>query len=140
MEALAEGWRYELSHFGIDSVIIEPGAFPTTDFGKNMQALSPKTKNPIAIYRPLATVSQGFVSMLEESVKSEQANDPQLVADAISKLIAMPADQRTIRTVVDPFMENALNPLNEMTDKIQISILGWMQLQDLQRVRSTVES
>jgi NAD(P)-dependent dehydrogenase (short-subunit alcohol dehydrogenase family) len=140
MEALAEGWRYELSHFGIDSVIVEPGAFPTTDFGKNMQAFSPQTKNSIPEYGPLAGVPDGFMTMLQESVKNGQANDPQLVVKAISGLIDMPADQRPLRTVVDPFMETALNPLNEMTDKIQTGILGWMQLQDLQRVRTTVKS
>lgn len=32
VEALAEGWHYELAPIGIDSIIVEPGAYPTTNF------------------------------------------------------------------------------------------------------------
>jgi NAD(P)-dependent dehydrogenase (short-subunit alcohol dehydrogenase family) len=34
LEALAETYRYELAPQGIDSVIVEPGAFPTGVFAK----------------------------------------------------------------------------------------------------------
>jgi short-subunit dehydrogenase len=38
LEALAEAYRYELAPQGIDSVIVEPGAFPTAVFEKTEHA------------------------------------------------------------------------------------------------------
>ena len=134
MEALCEGWRYELSHFGVDSVIVEPGAFPTTDFGKNMQAFSPQTKNTLSDYGPLSGLPQGFMASLEETIKSGRADNPQRVADAISSLIATPHGQRPLRTVVDSMNNESLTRLNEMTDKIQTDFLGAMHLQHLTQV------
>src|SRR5215471_6767369 len=36
LEALADAYRFELAPLGIDSVIVEPGEYPTAIFDKNM--------------------------------------------------------------------------------------------------------
>jgi NAD(P)-dependent dehydrogenase (short-subunit alcohol dehydrogenase family) len=93
-EALAEGARYELASFGIDSVIVQPGGYPTDAAAK---AVPPADTARLAPYGPtLAAFNAAFGATLEAG----QVGDPQKVADAIAALIATGAGQRPLRTVV----------------------------------------
>lgn len=128
VEALAEGWRYELAPLGIDSVIVEPGAYPTTNFMAAAYAHSPQPSGKINGYSGLKDFVEGFGEQIQESVKNGTANDPQHVADAVSQLIDMPYGSRPLRTVIDPMLEPALNALNRTTDEIEANMLRAFQL------------
>ncbi len=98
LEGLADNYRVELSGFGIESVIIEPGAY-ATDFGEKLMLPSDTDR-----LEQLGEFAQAPAQMMEsfgENMSGEDAPDPQWVADAVARLVDMPAGQRPFRTVVD---------------------------------------
>jgi NAD(P)-dependent dehydrogenase (short-subunit alcohol dehydrogenase family) len=136
LEALAEAWRYELAMVGIDSVIVEPGAFPTTDFTQHTIANQAEETDIVEAYGEFAV---NFLPMMrqnfEQMIQSGHAPDPQLVADAILNLVQLPARERPLRTIVDPQRGAAFEPLNKMTDNFQKQMLEGMRLGHLYSLR-----
>ena len=127
VEALAEGWRYELAPLGIDSIIIEPGAYPTTNFLNASYANSPRRSGRIYGYDGLKEFMDGWAENLQESLKNGTAPNPQDVADIVVKLVDTPHGNRPLRTVVDARLETYLNPLNRTTDEIEAGMLQSFQ-------------
>ena len=128
VEALAEGWRYELAPIGIDSVIVEPGAFPTTNFMEASFAHSPKPSGKINDYGSLKDFGEAFEHNMKEMINSGNAGDPQDVANAVVNLINMPQGSRPLRTVVDKMNEGVLNSLNQTSDEMESHLLQAFQL------------
>jgi NAD(P)-dependent dehydrogenase (short-subunit alcohol dehydrogenase family) len=98
VEGLTEGLHYEVRPLGVDVVMIQPGAFPTDVWGKIVYG---SDTTVIAGYGDLAKVPEQIgagIGQMFEAMKP----DPQLVADAIVKLIDTPHGKRPLRTVVDP--------------------------------------
>lgn len=133
VESLAEAYRYELSSLGIDSVIVEPGAFPTSIFAKIGQ---PADHSRLAEYGDLAKIPQQMGAGFEEMFSGDTAPDPQEVADAIAKLVATPAWRRPLRTLVgqDAQAATALNQVAEQAQEVLMEMLG---LSDLMSMSST---
>jgi NAD(P)-dependent dehydrogenase (short-subunit alcohol dehydrogenase family) len=96
LEAVAESYRYELSDQGIDSVIVEPGPFGTSLITKSPK---PEDLERLADYGDAAEVPNKMLASFEEFYKSDDAVDPQVVADDIANLIVMPHKERPLRTV-----------------------------------------
>ncbi len=89
LEAFAETYRYELAAQGIDSVIVQPGAYPTGIIGK----LEPGADQArAATYGPINEIPQKISALLGAS----KAN-PQEVADAVLQIIETPAGKREFR-------------------------------------------
>lgn len=98
LEGLAENYSLELSGFGVDVAIIEPGGFPTT-FIPNL--MTPSDHARVAALQPLADAGTAFLTGFEQALAANPAQDPQLVADALRDLVNAPAGTRPFRTVVD---------------------------------------
>ncbi|MEH0155120.1 SDR family oxidoreductase [Limibacter armeniacum] len=126
LEGMAETWRYEFANIGVDSVIVEPGAFPTTSFSENMDNFSPQTQEAAKAYGNTLEVPKKFESMLEESVKSGDYLKPQAVADAVAKLIETPHGKRPLRTVVDKHLTETFDKLNEHSEAVQQELMKAM--------------
>jgi NAD(P)-dependent dehydrogenase (short-subunit alcohol dehydrogenase family) len=120
LESIAEGYRAELSGFGIESCIIEPGGMPTAFMGG---MLRPSDDDRGAgygdmIYAPDASLN-GYVDYLKTNPKQS----PQAVADAVVELLELPHGKKPFRTVVD-FMglkepiENYNKALHKTTEQI----------------------
>lgn len=127
LETLAEGYRYELAPLGIDSVIVQPGAYPTPVFGKKV---TPDDAVRVAGYASMADLEHQVLGGLEDFVASDQAGDPQVVADAISDLIETPAGQRPLRSVVDQ-MGDGVRQINEVGTRVQRETLEGAGIQHL---------
>ncbi len=127
LETLAEGYRYELASFGIDSVIVQPGAYPTPIFEKKV---TPADTERLAGYASLADLEQQVIGGLEAFVASDQAGNPQIVADAIVGLIETPAGRRPLRTVVDQ-MGDGVRQINEVGARVQREALEGAGIQHL---------
>ncbi len=119
LEALAEGYRYELAGAGIDSLIVEPGAYPTT-FGSNAPLHDDKAR--AAGYGPLAGVVENFGQMFEGMFRDNPPN-PQEVVDAIVALAEMPFGKRPLRTAVGRDMDG-IRALNAQSDQIAAGLLA----------------
>lgn len=116
VEGLSEGLHYEVRPLGVDVAIIQPGAFPTDIFGKTKTG---SDESVVAGYGELANIPAKIgegMGQLFEAVKP----NPQMVADAVVKLIETPKGQRPLRTVVDPatgtFTETANKAVKEQYD------------------------
>jgi len=120
LEAMSENYRVELSGFGVDVVIIEPGGYPTTFIDGLM---SPGDKSRDASLGSMSQDAKNFLHGFEEALAANPAQDPQNVADAIVKVIATPAGQRPFRTIVDKMgMGVAIQPYNEQLEKLTAGI------------------
>jgi len=128
LEALAEGYRYELAPSGIESVIVEPGTYPTK-IATNM--LSPADPARAEAYAALAPGLQGLIGMLESLGNNPNAPNPQDVADAILRLVEMPKGKRPIRTIVDAQMGPLVEQINNFTVQIQAQAMGGMGMSGL---------
>lgn len=124
VEGLTQTMNAELAAVGIDSVIVEPGAFPTTDFFGNSEYFSPKNQEAMANYGPLQQMPEQFSTMLQGMVKSGDAPDVKLVADACSTLINTPKGERPLRTVVDFMMAEPITEFNDKSSELQKEAMG----------------
>lgn len=98
LEGLAENYSLELSGFGVDVAILEPGGYPTA-FIPNL--LTPGDRARVAELAPLSEAATQFLAGYEQALHANPAQDPQLVADALRALVEAPAGHRPFRTVVD---------------------------------------
>ena len=128
LEGLAESYRYELAMTGVDSVIVEPGGY-ATDFFSSM--LQPSDEARVRTYGPLADAPEKMWSGMGEMLGSPDAPSPQLVADAVLKLVETPTGKRPLRTVVDPMFGDGPININKATDQIQAGLMQAMQMGDM---------
>lgn len=95
LEGLTEAYAHELAPFGIDAAIIEPGTYPTSignnSVGSDQERVAPYADNYMQAVQAIRAASSGA---------GGTPPDIQEVADAIADLIALPAHQRPLRTVV----------------------------------------
>jgi len=114
MEALAEVYRYELASLGIDSVVIEPGAYATPIMEKLERGEDSERKTG---YGEMASVPEKLQAM----IGSSRAN-PQEIADAVLQIIETPAGQRQLRYRIGPGGPG-VQKINALTDEIQVQLL-----------------
>ncbi len=97
VEAVTEGYRYELSQQGIDVVLVQPGPYPTKLYTAIQQ---PANTARAAVYGDLPKLQAGFEDWLGGLFSADGAPNPHDVATALVELIAQPAGQRPNRVVV----------------------------------------
>jgi NAD(P)-dependent dehydrogenase (short-subunit alcohol dehydrogenase family) len=98
LEALAENYRAELSTFGIENCIVEPGGFPTA-FAENL--MMPSDTSEAKNYGGFIHAPQKMGENFHNVLMNNPQQDPQRVADAFADLIDMPAGEKPFRITVD---------------------------------------
>jgi NAD(P)-dependent dehydrogenase (short-subunit alcohol dehydrogenase family) len=123
LEGLTESYRSELAPFGIDAAILEPGTFPTS-ISANRQVAADAER--LALYQ--AAMNAFTVPFYAEN-RSATPPDPQEVADAIAQVIAQPAGERPLRTVVATVAQRqAPQALNDAATQAMHSFLEALHL------------
>jgi len=128
LEALAESYRYELSGFGVDSVIVEPGPFPS-----NLLPSSPEPSDEAVLtsYGPVAAIPGQIKNSSNQSHDAANPPRPQLVANAIARLVEA-TERRPLRTVVMPEgMDLGVGRLNDAVASIQNDMLNAMGMSSM---------
>ena len=98
LEALAEAIAYETADLGIQSVILEPGAFDTNLLGNQVE---PKEQDIVAQYGAMGLFDKNLSRVTIAAMKENPATfDPQIVADTVAEIIAMPKRARPLRRPV----------------------------------------
>ncbi len=120
LESLAEGYRAELSGFGIESCIVEPGGFPT---GFMSGMITPSDTERMNQYGEMASLPETSINGYVAYVESIPEQRPERVAEAVVGLVNIPFGEKPFRTVVDfsglkQAIENYNNVLNETTKAI----------------------
>lgn len=123
LEAIVECYRTELSGFGIESCIIEPGAMPTAFFGG---MVTPKDPEREAQYCEFAAVPAMSASGLAQMLEATPDQRPERIAEAVVALLDMPFGQKPFRTVVDhvgvgPQIERYNEVLHDVTRNVMTS-------------------
>jgi NAD(P)-dependent dehydrogenase (short-subunit alcohol dehydrogenase family) len=113
MEALAEVYRYELASLGIDSVVIEPGAYPTPIMTKFEAGEDSGRK-----------AGYGDVAAMPEIVNaklSSSRDNPQDIADVVLRVIETQAGQRQLRYRVGS-SNVGVDRINTLTDELGVGV------------------
>lgn len=124
LEGYTQGLRYEVSPFGIDVAIVEPGPFGT---GLLASGQAPAHGDVLASYGELAGVPAAIGAHFAAFLQSEQAPKAQLVVDAYVALADRPAGKRPTRTVVG--VTWGVDAMNAAKQPIQDRVLKEMQLE-----------
>ena len=133
LEALAENYRTELSGFGIESCIVEPGGYPTSFMDKLMQ---PSDQSRTESYGDFMNVPKQMFEGFEQALAANPSQKPQNVADAVVKLVETEAGERPMRTLVDNMgMGAALESYNQQLDGITHQIYSNFQIDPMLKVQ-----
>jgi NAD(P)-dependent dehydrogenase (short-subunit alcohol dehydrogenase family) len=114
LEALAEAYSYELAGQGIESVIVQPGAYETPVFGNTVTAADESR-----------TSTYGAVKEIPAKINaalSSTAGNAQEVADAVLRIIETPAGEKQLRYFVSP-QNYGVDEINALSKKVQTSVL-----------------
>ena len=123
LEGYSQALRYEVSPFGVDIVLVEPGPFGT---GLLASGQAPAHNEVLETYGELAGVPAAMGENFAQMLQSENAPDPQWVVDTYLKLAEQPFGSRSTRTVVG--ITWGTDEINNLTQPIQDRILKEMQL------------
>ncbi|MEI5997902.1 SDR family oxidoreductase [Paraburkholderia bengalensis] len=97
VEAVTEGYRYELSQQGIDVVLVQPGPYPTKLYTAIQK---PADIGRADAYGEVAKMPAAFEEFLGGLFSSENAPNPHDIATTLVDLIAKPNGQRPNRVIV----------------------------------------
>ncbi|MBV8812766.1 MAG: SDR family oxidoreductase [Acidobacteriaceae bacterium] len=123
MEALADCYRFELYPLGIDSVVVEPGAFRSAVFDNALRPSDTARANEYEGFEFTERINATFAATLESSEES-----PQEVADVFVQLIETPFGERPLRTLVGAGVKKALEGYNQIAEALRTGIAGWLGL------------
>jgi NAD(P)-dependent dehydrogenase (short-subunit alcohol dehydrogenase family) len=133
LEALAENYRVELSGFGIENCIVEPGGYPTA-FSDNL--LRPSDNSRELGYGDFAKVPEAALHNFENVLKNNPQQNPQKVADAFAELIEKPKGDKSFRTAVDFIgMADHIQKYNEHLEQIMTGLYTNFGTQGMLSVR-----
>ena len=135
MDALAESYAAELIKFGIDTVIVVPGAWPT---GTNHFAHAgiPADQQRAAEYdarygKLREVIGQNLAGVFPDG------HDPAEVADEIVRVIDLPAGQRPFRTHIDPSRDGS-EVVSAVNDRIRAEFYHRVGIAELLPARASL--
>lgn len=120
LAALAETYRYELSPFGVDSILIEPFMYSgPDDVAREAQ------------YVPPGDIGKRHSAFLHAALQSPTVGDPSELGEAILALIRTPRGSRPLHTVLPRAVGAGFQPLDSISDQIQRRAMERMGFGDL---------
>jgi NAD(P)-dependent dehydrogenase (short-subunit alcohol dehydrogenase family) len=128
LEALADGYRFELSPFGVDSVVVEPGIHRTPILEK---FLAPADQARVADYGSLAEYAARIQGVFDAANSAPETPGSAEVVEAFVRLIETPAGERPFRTVPTPAMQPLLNPYNAEAAEMRQAVADMFNVPEL---------
>jgi len=128
LEAVADAYRFELSTFGIDSVLVEPGIHRTPILEK---FLAPADQNRVAEYGSTAEAVARVKGIFEVASSTPETPGPEGVADAFVRLIETPAGKRPFRTVPTAALQPLLEPYNALAATLRDTVAQMFRVPEL---------
>ena len=126
VEALTESYRYEVSQLGVDVVLVQPSAYPTSMYSS---AQFPSDTASVGEYGAIGEIPGAMFNHFMAMFNAADAPNPHDVGQAIAKLIAQPKGQRPARTVVGADFGSAT--VNQQTEPVQASVVKALGLDHL---------
>jgi NAD(P)-dependent dehydrogenase (short-subunit alcohol dehydrogenase family) len=129
-EALAEVMGFEVSRFGIESVIVVPGAF-TSGTEHFAHANVPASNAVVAQYGDLPRVFDTLGPRLEAiDAANGGSPDVSIVGDAVRDVLELPHGKRPARVVVDS-QQKGVEELNALHHAKQLAFFRQLGIDDL---------
>ena len=110
LEALAEAYHYELAPQGIESSIVEPGAYLTSVFDNTVKAADDDRTDTYGVAKQMPAKINGFLTTM--------AGNPQEVADAVLNIVETPVGQRKLRYRVSR-RDPGVDEINALCEHVQ---------------------
>src|SRR3981081_4109084 len=114
LEALAEAYSYELAAQGIESVIVEPGAYETPVFGNTVTAADEARTNTYGAVKEIPAKVNAALS--------SNAGNAQEVADAVLQIVETPAGEKQLRYLISP-EGFGVDQINALSKQVQAKLL-----------------
>lgn len=128
-DVLAEVMAFETARYGIETVIVQPGAYTSgTDHFKH--AVGPADTEIVAQYELLEGLSDQLADRLDKTNLPGRRHDVEEVAEAIRDIVAMPAGTRPRRVDIDP-QGRDVTRINDVTAELQRSFFARLGVEDL---------
>jgi len=123
VEALTDSYRYELSQFGVDVVLVQPSAYPTSMYSSVQQPADVRRAEDYgAVGKIPAKMFETFMGIFQ----GKNAPNPHDVAEAVAKLVGQPKGSRPARIVVgQPF---GADVVNQQTAPVQTQVVEGLGL------------
>jgi NAD(P)-dependent dehydrogenase (short-subunit alcohol dehydrogenase family) len=114
LEALAEAYHYELAPQGIESSIVQPGAYQTPVFGNIVMAADQARTDTYGLANQIPAKINGLLTAT--------AGNPQEVADAVLRIVETPAGKRRLRYRVS-LASLGVDEINALSENVQTRML-----------------
>lgn len=120
LEAIAETGSYETAPLGIETTILQPGAYGTEFLGNSLHPADPaRAEDQPGVKAMFEAFGKGF----EERARSGGLGDPQEVVGALVELIELPAGKRPLRRTVGRDVEQGVTAINQACAAVQDHLL-----------------
>ena len=129
VEALTDSFRYEVSQFGIDVVLVQPSAYPTEFYSS---ATPPADVTRATGYGKVGEIPGAMFQNFMTLFKSSDAPNPHDIAESISALIDAPKGSRPARSVVGTSF--GADTLNDAIAPVQAGVIKGLGLEHLENI------
>lgn len=128
-DVLAEVMGLEVARYGIETVIVQPGAYTTgTNHFKN--AVSPIDTEVVSQYDRLDGLAGELAERLDRTNLPDRRHDVEEVAEAVRDIVAMTPGTRPRRVDIDPQGRN-VGRINDVTAELQRDYFRRLGVEDL---------
>lgn len=128
VEAMTDSYRYELSQLGVDVVLVQPSAYPTSMYSSIQQ---PADAGRASAYGDIGKIPGKMFETFMGMFKAADAPKPHDVAEAIVKLVGAVKGRRPERVVVgQPF---GAGVINQQTAPVQRQVIDGLGLGTLSK-------
>jgi|SRR5215471_11160901 len=129
VEGLTESFRYELSQLGVEVVLVQPSAYPTSMYST---AQRPSDTGRSGEYGDIGQIPGKLFAQFLQVFQAPNAPNAHDVAEAILGLVAQPKGKRPVRTVVGaPF---GADVVNAQTAPVQSQVVEGLGLGELAKI------
>lgn len=136
VKALSEKHRWELSQFGVDVAVIEPGGFATNFFANLIQ---PSSRDRDANYGEFARAPEVMLQSMGDSLANNPLQVPQIVSDAVLEVIHTALGQRQFRNEVDKSgMAAPVIPMNVQAEKATEVLFTAYSMEGMMKLKTKV--
>lgn len=126
LEALTDSYRYELSSFGVDVVLVQPSAYPTSMYSS---VQTPSDQQCIEGYGEIGEIPNAMFAHFMSVFEASDAPNPEDVATTVAKLVNTSNGKRPARVIVGG--DFGADEINTITAPIQQQTVESLGLGDL---------
>lgn len=131
-DVLAEVMGLEVARYGIETVIVQPGAY-TSGTNHFKHAVSPIDTEVVSQYDRLAGLAGELAERLDSTNLPDRRHDVEEVAEAVRDVVSMTPGTRPRRVDIDPQGRN-VGRINDVSAELQRDFFRRLGVEDLLRV------